>query len=466
MRQAQLFALSLCFVQLACASSSRSIKLQRLALKGPHCSAVPARRYPPQFASLGLDSSFASGAPTITQLDMFRKTVVLVNDNYYDPQRIEPARMLAAIVDSLADFSNGALRVDGRTLVASSGDRWAIPTPDSIWQIPLAVRDLGERLVTRLPAQHPLAKGAFAEVLATNALLSTLDPYSMLLPPGALSSSRNAESVGGASLQKLRDAAIAADVASATLPDGILHLRIGPFLPQTPGLIRAALEKTSGTSGVILDLRGNRGGTVEATAQIIDLFVPSGTMLILNGRNSAEAKVAADDRLPSEHLKMIVLVDSLTSSGGEMVAGALRFGDRAILLGARTSGNALVQVLYEYRTRDTNELSGLSLSIAEAVLPGERVFEGVGIAPDVEVTSASERSGRAVPGCAPIGEKLATIRYDPSEADPTVALSSRIITLAPTAARADLLAAAKSIAASARQLSASFESSPLNQQPQ
>jgi hypothetical protein len=63
------------------------------------------------------------GAPTITKLDVFRKAVVLVNDNYYDPERIGPVRMFAAIVNSLADFSDGALKVDG-TAVELAPIRW------------------------------------------------------------------------------------------------------------------------------------------------------------------------------------------------------------------------------------------------------------------------------------------------------------------------------------------------------
>jgi Peptidase family S41 len=458
MRHAQLAAVLLWFAHLACASgtrSSRSVKLPRLVLRERHCDAVSVRRIPLQFVSLGLDPSLIAGAPTITKLDVFRKTVVLVNDNYYDPERIGPVRMLTAIVNSLADFSNGALRVDGSAVVATSGERWTIPTPSTIWEIPLALRDLGGFLLKHVPPQNPLARGKVAEVLATSALLSTLDPYSVLLPPAAFSKQGDGQVAAG-SIHQAPETAPVEGITLATLPEGILHLRVGPFLRNTPDLIRAALEKSGqGSSGLILDLRGNRGGMLEATVQLIDFFVPSGTMLILNGRNWAEAKVAEDDALTSEHQKLIVLVDSSTSSGGEMVAGALRFSDRAILLGEPTSGNALVQALYEYRDRETNELSGLRLSIAEALLPGEHVFEGVGLAPDLVVTTGSQHGTMAAPGCSPVGETLATVHYEARESDPTVALASRIIRMAPTAARADLLAAARAVAASGVQARAS-----------
>jgi len=462
MRHAQLAAVLVWFAQLACASgtrSSRSVKLPRLVLTERHCDAVSVRRVPRPSASLGLDPSLTAGAPTITKLDVFRKVVVLVNDNYYDPERIGPVRMFTAIVNSLADFSDGALKVDGSAVVATSGERWTIPTPSTIWQIPLALKDLGGFLLKHVPPQNPLARGKLAELLATSALLSTLDPNSVLLAPATFSKQDDGQVAAG-SIHQPPDMTPVEAITLTTLPEGILHLRVGPFLRNTPDLIRAALENSGrGSSGLILDLRGNRGGMLEAAVQLIDFFVPSGTMLILNGRNWAEARAAADDGLTSEHQKLIVLVDSSTSSGGEMVAGALRFSDRAILLGEPTSGNALVQALYQYKDPETNELSGLSLSIAEALLPGEHVFEGVGIAPDLEVVAGSQRSAMTAPGCSPVGETLATVHYEPRESDPILALAMRIIKLAPTAARADLLGAAKSVAVSGPQLSVSFASS-------
>src|SRR2546422_108445 len=69
--------------------------------------------------------------------------------------------------------------------------------------------------------------------------------------------------------------------------------------------------------------------------------------------------------------------------GAEILAGALRFGDRALLIGQPTSGDGLIQVLYDFPSPGSSS-SALKLSIAEALLPGDRSFDGLGIAPDLE----------------------------------------------------------------------------------
>jgi|GEM_PF-2383201 len=60
----------------------------------------------------------------------------------------------------------------------------------------------------------------------------------------------------------------------------------------------------------------------------------------------------------------MVLVDSATASGAGIVAGSLRFNDRALLIGERTPGNALIQVLHDLKDREAQEHSSLKLSIA------------------------------------------------------------------------------------------------------
>jgi Peptidase family S41 len=426
----------------------------RVATKArPECAGSRGETRDSLWAVAELDPWLTSGESTLTDLNYMRRTVVQVNDYYFDSRRIDPARMLAAMMQALADRSDGFLRFEADQIVTAAGDRKRLPWPvETIWHVPMAVREIGEFLLRRLPPGHVLRKGRFAEVVMTNALLATLDPYSVLLSP-----------MVWAGLRKR----IPADAAIPSGPPGIggtsaedlsarfkgrasIIVRPGSFGVSSAGAIRNAVEKAlaAGVSGVVLDLRENGGGLLEATLEVADLFLARGTIVTLNAKASAEATGAIEDGLASERVKLVVLVDSATSSGAEILAGTLRFGDRALLIGETTSGNGLIQVLYDFPNPDSSASPGLKLSIAEALLPGDRSFDALGIAPDVEVTSSSG-GARATPSlCAPVGETLAAVHYRPGEPDPVLALANRILELAASASRSDLIAAAKAAAAS------------------
>jgi len=104
--------------------------------------------------------------------------------------------------------------------------------------------------------------------------------------------------------------------------------------------------------------------------------------------------------------------------------------------------------VYDFRNRDSTDIPGLKLSIAEALLPGDRSFDGRGIAPDVEMTSNPQAHEATAGACAPVGETLATIRIQPGQEDPVLAFAERILRTSATGSRMDLLAAAKTAAAS------------------
>jgi hypothetical protein len=398
------------------------------------------------------DPWLTSGPATLTNLDLMRRTVVQVNDHYFDAARIDPARMLDAMVQTLENRSEGFVRAESDHLLTAAGDRWKIPIPKTIWEVPVAIRDLGYFLLEKLPPGHPLAKGPFAEVVMTNALLGTLDSYSILLSPKVWPGLQQPTSVDTAATRSGPPANGRSSSGNPPVPleaGAILVIRAGRLGSRSAEQIRGAVERASaaGASGLVLDLRGNVGGLLEATLDVADLFLSKGTLVTTNGKASAEETSAADDGLASERLKLIVLVDSATSSGAEILAGALRFGDRALLLGENTAGNGLIQVLYEFKNPDSSIPGGLKLTIAEALLPGDRSFQGLGIAPDLEVSTKTRDRGASARACAPLGETLAAVRYEHGEPDPVLALAQRILKTSATASRVDLLAAAKAAAA-------------------
>jgi len=138
----------------------------------------------------------------------------------------------------------------------------------------------------------------------------------------------------------------------------------------------------AGVSGVVLDMRDNPGGLLTAAVEVADAFVDSGTIVATVGETSPREESRADDHYQIEDLPVVVLVDQGSASATEIVAGALRNLDRAVIVGRRTFGKGSVQVLHERRVADT-ELA-LKLTIAQYLTPGDVSIQSVGVSPDLE----------------------------------------------------------------------------------
>lgn len=417
--------LSLAIATLGCASrGSVQPRVERRVEQDRSCfeKRQPTRR--------GIDlQGLAVGPSSLPGLILLRKTVVQVNDHYYEPSRIHPERMLRAIVDAWVAASNGELRLEGDSLVVN-GAMKTVPRADTIWQIPLALQDVGRFLSQRLPPENPLTRGAFAEYVATNAMLSTLDWQSWLAPPGVpVFLQVQMEDPEGRRLPE----------PVKTLDGGALYLRPGRTLSGPGDASREKLQQAP-AAGVLLDLRRNSGGRLEDAESLLELLIRSGTMVTYNGRDFSRRKDAHDDGLPSERVKMVVLVDRFTASAGEIVAGALRFADRALIVGEPTFGAGLVQEVYELDR--TAKSPHLMLSAAEVLLPGDRAFDGLGVGPDVLLSSAA-----GARTCPPLGAPTVTIPANAAEPDQAVAIAEQILRAATGPSRAELLRAATAIAA-------------------
>jgi carboxyl-terminal processing protease len=137
-----------------------------------------------------------------------------------------------------------------------------------------------------------------------------------------------------------------------------------------------------GVEGVVLDLRGNPGGLLNAAVEVADAFLSTGTIVATVGVASPRKESRADDRYDFPNLPLVVLVDQGSASASEIVAGALRNQGRAVLLGRRSFGKGSVQELRDRKVAD-KELA-LKLTVAEYLTPGDVSIQSVGVAPDVE----------------------------------------------------------------------------------
>lgn len=137
-----------------------------------------------------------------------------------------------------------------------------------------------------------------------------------------------------------------------------------------------------GAKGLILDLRNNPGGVLDDAVEVCDLFLNEGIIVTIKGR--AENKERSDKYLARKgkytEIPLVVLINGFSASASELVAGALRDNDRAILVGERSFGKGTVQVIYEL-----SDGSGLKFTTARYFLPLGLSVDGVGINPDILV---------------------------------------------------------------------------------
>jgi carboxyl-terminal processing protease len=170
------------------------------------------------------------------------------------------------------------------------------------------------------------------------------------------------------------------------LGDGIGYVRVRSFQETTDQDVVLALERLEaqpgGLTGLILDLRDNPGGLLEKAIALSDLFLDRGTIVTTvreGGRERDERHAkAAETRLA---LPLLVLVNRGSASASEIVAGALRNHDRALIVGQRTFGKGSVQVVY--RMDD----AALKMTVAQYLTPGDVSIQGVGVTPDVAVAT-------------------------------------------------------------------------------
>jgi len=129
------------------------------------------------------------------------------------------------------------------------------------------------------------------------------------------------------------------------------YVRVVEFLPKAAEELERATRdlRGKGAKRLILDLRGNPGGVVGAAVDMAGLFLPKKTVVfkIEGRRRSNDASIYTDGDGPFRELPLMVLVDGSSASASEAVAGSLQDHDRALVLGHRTFGKALMQQLFQ-----------------------------------------------------------------------------------------------------------------------
>ncbi|MBF7728542.1 S41 family peptidase [Pseudomonas sp. N040] len=179
-------------------------------------------------------------------------------------------------------------------------------------------------------------------------------------------------------------------VKSLLLEDGYGYLRISQFQVNSGdevGSALASLKKENAgkkLNGLILDLRNNPGGVVQAAVEVADHFMRKGLIVYTKGRiPNSEMRFSADPRDASENVPLVILINGGSASASEIVAGALQDHKRGIVMGTESFGKGSVQTVLPL----TNERA-LKLTTALYFTPNGRSIQAQGITPDIEVKPA------------------------------------------------------------------------------
>lgn len=174
---------------------------------------------------------------------------------------------------------------------------------------------------------------------------------------------------------------------------GVITVR--RFSEKTPGELEKAYKEliNRGAKSIILDLRDNSGGLLDASIDSSRLFLEDG-LVVVEERSGMESQLfyVHADGLASE-IPMAVLVNAGTASAAEVVAASLKDNDRAPLIGETTFGKGSVQVILEL-----SDGSSLHVTSARWLTPNGKVIDGIGLLPDiiVEQIDPSADNGIAV----------------------------------------------------------------------
>jgi len=185
-------------------------------------------------------------------------------------------------------------------------------------------------------------------------------------------------------------------ILETKIEDDIFIISLYNFNAQSTTVFKKALEDfvQSGRSKLVLDLRGNPGGFLDAAVEIASWFVAKNEVVVWEHRGDDEKNIAYRSRgydLPITDLKMIVLVDGGSASASEILAGALREHGVATLVGQTTFGKGSVQELVPV----TSETS-LKVTVARWLTPDGHSISLGGLLPDeaVEMTLADFEAGK------------------------------------------------------------------------
>lgn len=188
-------------------------------------------------------------------------------------------------------------------------------------------------------------------------------------------------------LEMRRDIINVSSVRGRMLEPGLAYLRVSTFSSLTGKALNDEIKKLrkqapgGALKGMVLDLRNNPGGVLNASIEVSDAFLEKGTIVSIKGRVSdanREYNATPGDLLDGKPL--VVLVNGGSASASEIVAGALQDHKRGLVIGSKTFGKGSVQTILPLQND-----SAIKLTTARYFTPAGRSIQAEGIVPDIGI---------------------------------------------------------------------------------
>jgi carboxyl-terminal processing protease len=185
-------------------------------------------------------------------------------------------------------------------------------------------------------------------------------------------------------LEIVRDVIKVTSVRHELLEPGYGYLRVSQFQSHTgEDLVKAIneMQQAAPLQGLVLDLRNNPGGVLQAAVEVSNAFLDSGLIVYTEGRlPNSELRFNANAQTAAANTPLVVLINGGSASASEIVAGALQDHKRAIIMGTDSFGKGSVQTVLPLGGE-----RAIKLTTARYYTPGGRSIQAQGITPDLRV---------------------------------------------------------------------------------
>lgn len=178
-------------------------------------------------------------------------------------------------------------------------------------------------------------------------------------------------------------------IKSRMLEDGLGYIRITQFQATSGGDFRKAIKRLQDESGqnlrgMVIDLRNNPGGVLQASVEIADALIDDGLLVYTEGRaESSKLRFEAEPGDLTNGIPIVALINGGSASASEILAGALQDHKRGVIMGTGSFGKGSVQTVMPL-----DESSAIKLTTARYFTPSGRSIQALGIEPDIIVNPA------------------------------------------------------------------------------